>query len=67
MSRNGKGDIQRPALVPDKQVSKSWNRTFPRVKCKFCGKQVPKRTAHRHDGKWIGNDCCWDDRLKTTE
>jgi hypothetical protein len=64
---NGKGDARRPTLVPDEQVEQSWRDTFPRVRCTFCGKMVPKRTAHRHQGKWVGDDCCWDERLRSTE
>jgi len=38
-----------------------------RVRCKLCKNLVPRETAHRHQGKWIGDDCCWDERLRTTE
>jgi len=37
------------------------------VICKFCGKEVPGRTAHLHQNQWVGNDCCWDERLRSTE
>ena len=37
------------------------------VECSLCGKQTPADTAHLHQGKWIGDDCCWDDRLKSSE
>lgn len=37
------------------------------VKCKFCGKYVDANTAHLHCGEYIGDECCWDERLKTTE
>lgn len=37
------------------------------VECKFCGKQVPADTAHLHDGGWVGDECCWDERLRSSE
>lgn len=37
------------------------------VVCYLCGEAVPENTAHRHQGKWIGDECCWDERLRTTE
>lgn len=37
------------------------------VTCKLCKKKVSTRLAHRHDGEWVGHDCCWDPRLKVTE
>jgi hypothetical protein len=36
------------------------------VQCIFCEKQVEARTAHLHRGKYVG-DCCWDERLRTSE
>jgi hypothetical protein len=37
------------------------------VQCKFCGADVLQAEAHRHQGEWVGDDCCWDERLRTTE
>jgi len=37
------------------------------VTCKFCRKRVPAATAHLHWGEWVGDECCWDERLKSTE
>jgi hypothetical protein len=39
----------------------------PRVACSMCGKKVQVLTAHLHQGKYIGDECCWDERLRTTE
>jgi hypothetical protein len=36
------------------------------VPCKFCGREVPEKTAHLHEGAWVGDECCWDERLRTT-
>jgi len=38
-----------------------------RVRCKLCKNLVPKETAHQHQEAWIGHDCCWDERLKSSE
>lgn len=40
---------------------------YPTVTCKFCGRQVSERTAHRHQDAWVGDECCWDERLRVTE
>ena len=46
---------------------KAQQRANARVRCKFCNELVPKKTAHRHQGKWVGDECCWDERLRSTE
>jgi len=35
--------------------------------CSVCDARVPASTAHLHQGNWIGDACCWDDRLKASE
>lgn len=40
---------------------------FKQVTCSICGESVPKATAHLHQGKWIGDECCWDERLRASE
>lgn len=40
--------------------------TAATVECKFCDARVPMATARRHDGSWVGADCCWDDHLYAT-
>lgn len=37
------------------------------VGCKFCGDEVLKATAHRHQREWVGAGCHWDERLRMTE
>jgi len=37
------------------------------ITCKLCGDDCDPDTAHLHEGRWIGDDCCWDERLKSTE
>lgn len=37
------------------------------VVCRLCHEPTPARTAHPHQGEWVGDDCCWDERLRATE
>jgi hypothetical protein len=38
----------------------------PRVLCFFCRARVPLCTAHIYQGGWVGDACCWDERLVST-
>jgi hypothetical protein len=37
----------------------------PTVVCAMCGSHVSAGTAHPHDGRWIGDKCCWNERMTT--
>jgi hypothetical protein len=37
------------------------------VECKFCHQPTPAHTAHRHEYGWVGDDCCWDERLRSSQ
>lgn len=37
------------------------------VLCQLCLKQAPAETAHRHSGGYVGDECCWDERLRSSE
>ena len=37
------------------------------IDCAVCGKRTSMLTAHLHQGVWIGDDCCWDERLRASE
>lgn len=37
------------------------------VVCRFCHKKVPAATAHLVQKGWVGDECCWDERLKSSE
>lgn len=37
------------------------------VKCCLCKEDVPAKTAHLHQGEYIGDECCWDERLRMSE
>jgi len=39
----------------------------PQTICKFCNGVVPLNTAHKYDGRYVGDDCCWDERLRATD
>jgi hypothetical protein len=41
-----------------------WSQT---VVCKVCEKETPAVTAHLHQGTWVGDNCCWDARLRNSE
>jgi hypothetical protein len=51
------------ARVIGEQVLRLCKRT---VTCKLCHQEVPSHTAHLHQDGWVG-DCCWDERLRSTE
>lgn len=53
------------SLKPDKdycEFFEDWELT-----CSFCHKPIDPTTAHRHNGSYVGDECCWDERLRTTE
>lgn len=37
------------------------------VQCYMCKKPALKAKAHRHQEDWIGDHCCWDERLRSSE
>lgn len=37
------------------------------VTCSMCGAETNAKLAHIHQGQWIGDDCCWDERLRASE
>lgn len=37
------------------------------VICSLCKNFCEVGTAHLHQDEYIGNDCCWDERLKASE
>ncbi len=64
-----------PARVRGKGVGEPTPTPKPkgrRVRCHYCHKLVPQRTAHLihppefEDGgeAWVGDECCWDERLR---
>ncbi|WP_030570048.1 hypothetical protein [Streptomyces aureocirculatus] len=34
--------------------------------CKFCRGKILLATAHLHDNGYVGDTCCWDERLRAT-
>lgn len=49
----------RKATVPEEEQAT--------VTCCLCGEQRLASTAHRHQDTWIGDECCWDERLRSSE
>jgi hypothetical protein len=35
-------------------------------RCSLCGKEISPKTAHVHHDRLIGDECCWDERLRMT-
>ena len=43
-----------------------WDR-YASVRCSICGKLASASDAHVHQGGWIGDECCWEERLRRSE
>lgn len=39
----------------------------PTVVCGQCGNACLATTAHLHQGRYVGDECCWDERLRSSE
>lgn len=37
------------------------------ILCRFCQRQCVARTAHYYQGGWVGDECCWDERLRSSQ
>ena len=37
------------------------------VVCSLCGRDVPAKTAHLRQAVWIGDECCWDEKLRSSK
>ena len=44
-----------------------WLKEMNKITCSLCKNKVAVETAHWHQGKWIGDECCWDERLRSSE
>lgn len=60
-----RGALYRVAADPTPPASPKPKKA-KQVTCSVCGKKTDAATAHRHQGKLIGDEC-WDERLRTTE
>jgi len=40
---------------------------LPECICSICHAPCNPVTAHLHQGEYIGDECCWDDRMKASE
>lgn len=61
------GDESSPIVTVDcADCGHEWRE--PReVECHICGQDCRADTAHFHQGGWVGDVCCWDERLRSTE
>lgn len=55
---DGNGD---PEFHPEQYL------TTPQVLCSICHEYCDANQAHVHNGEWIGDECCWDERLRASE
>ena len=52
---------------PGDEGYEEWQDLFPTTVCRLCDKKVFLQTAHWHQGSYIGDECCWDKRLRSAE
>jgi hypothetical protein len=68
---NGSGDLEtdRDAdIIEEVGTHLKAYRFWPKeVVCYLCGNTCAAGTAHLHQGKYIGDTCCWDERLRASE
>lgn len=43
------------------------NELAEKIMCSVCSELCLVKTAHLHQGEYIGDECCWDERLKSSE
>ncbi|MGH7971421.1 MAG: hypothetical protein ACREIC_22100 [Limisphaerales bacterium] len=62
------GSIYGPFEDPDCRnfTVAQWRREYER-RCSLCHLPGLRESAHRHQGKWVCDERCWDDRLKASE
>jgi hypothetical protein len=66
-AREFAADTNGSILFPDGTTVSYMNNEPDTVTCVLCGNDAAAEAAHLHQGQWIGDDCCWDERLKSTE
>ena len=55
-------DVESPSHIIDMELARD------NVKiCCICGNFCDAVTAHIHQGQFIGDECCWDERLRASE
>ena len=59
-----RGDNEEYRLVRDLHQR---SRRADSVTCAICHRACCAKTAHLHSGQWIGDECCWDERLRASE
>jgi hypothetical protein len=46
---------------------RAFNNKAESIKCSICGNLCNTKAAHLHQGEYIGDECCWDERLRSSE
>ena len=68
---DGDGEYQDDSLEYSHTLeAEDWTVEGPFGTCKFCGERIPltgPNAAHFHDGSYVGDTCCWDERLRMSE
>jgi len=52
---------------PKLKSLKAFKRLYGKVICSICHEKCRVRIAHRHQGQWIGDECCWTEQLRASE
>ena len=45
----------------------NFKRRYAKVICSACQQNCLARTAHHHQRQWIGDGCCWNEQLRSSE
>lgn len=68
LERDETARITKAAAADVRAAKKATSEALPKmVLCTLCHLPTPEKTAHIHQGLWIGDTCCWDEALRSTE
>lgn len=66
MNDNGPVGLTSSPNLPLFRIENWWeNQEW--VACRFCEKEVPLSTAHYYQHAYVGDECCWDEKLRSSE
>lgn len=49
------------------EIANTSLRPWNQVRCSICHEPRNAAKAHLHQGEYIGDECCWDERLRASE
>lgn len=58
---------EKVAENPDERLYRHELTCPPTVFCGICHNDCNAGKAHRHQGQFIGDECCWDEKLRSSE